>query len=79
MNCNLVIANDYGDLLDDIKELPTNSRLSLEKGPAYQFDFSLIELALSFPVMEKKVDAMFFCPVMEKKVDAMYFCRIQKL
>ena len=21
MNCNLVIANDYGDLIDDIKEL----------------------------------------------------------
>ena len=54
MNCNLVIGSDYGDLLDDIKELPTNSRLLLEKGPAYQFDFSLIELALSFPVMEKK-------------------------
>ena len=48
MNCNLVIANDYGDLLDDIKELSTKSRLLLEKGPAYQFDLSLIELTLSF-------------------------------
>ena len=35
MNCNLVIANDYGDLLDDIKELSTKSRLLLEKGSAY--------------------------------------------
>ena len=25
MNCNLIIANDYGDLLNDIKELSTKS------------------------------------------------------
>ena len=60
LNCNLVIANDYGDLLDDIKELSIKSRLLLEKGPAYQFDLSLIELALSFPIMERKVDEMYF-------------------
>ena len=54
MNCNLVIANDYGDLLDDTKELSTKSWLLLEKGPAYQFNLSLIELALSFTGMEKK-------------------------
>ena len=30
MNCNLIIANDYGDLLNDIKELSTKSRLLLE-------------------------------------------------
>ena len=36
MNCNLVIENDHGDLLDDIKELSTISRLLLEKRPAYQ-------------------------------------------
>ena len=60
MNCNLVIANDYGDLLDEIKELSTKSQLLLEKGPAHQFDLSLIELALSFPGMEKKVDEMYF-------------------
>ena len=35
LNCNLVIANDYGDLLDDIKELSTKSWLLLEKVPAY--------------------------------------------
>ena len=34
-NYNLVIANNYGDLLDNIKELSTKSRLLLEKGPAY--------------------------------------------
>ena len=31
MNYNLVIMNDYGDLLDDIKELSTKSQLLLEK------------------------------------------------
>ena len=60
MNCNLVIANDYGDLLDDINELSTKSQLLLEKGPAHHFDLSLIELALSFPGMENKVDEMYF-------------------
>ena len=50
-NCNLVKTNDYGDLLDDIKVLSTKSRLLLEKGSAYQFDLSLIDLALSFPSM----------------------------
>ena len=53
MNCNLVIAND-------IKELSTKSRLLLERGPVCQLDLSLIELALSFPGMEKKVDEMYF-------------------
>ena len=37
INCNLVIANNYGDLLEDIKELSTKSRLLLQKGPAYHF------------------------------------------
>ena len=60
MNCNLVITNDYGDLLDDIKELSTKIWLLLEKGQAYQFNLSLIDLALSFPSMEKKVDEMYF-------------------
>ena len=46
--------------MDDIKELSTKRRLSLEKGTAYQFDLSLIELALSFPGMEKNVDEMYF-------------------
>ena len=56
MNCNLVIANDYGGLLDDIKKLSTKSRLLLEKGAAYQFDLLLVELALSFPGMEKETE-----------------------
>ena len=54
MNCNLVIANDYGRLLDDIKKLSTKSRFLLEKRAAYQFNLSSVELALSFPGMEKK-------------------------
>ena len=49
---NLVTANDYGRLLDDIRKLSTKSRLLLEKGAAYQFDLSLIKLALSSAGME---------------------------
>ena len=52
MTCNLVIANDYGRLLDDIRKLSTKSRLILEKQAAYQFDLSLFELALSSAGME---------------------------
>ena len=40
MNCNLVIAKDYGGLLDNIKKLLAKSRLLLEKGAAYQLDLS---------------------------------------
>ena len=58
MNCNLVIANDYGGLLDNIKKLSTKSLLLLEKGAACQFDLSLVELALSFPGMEKKTEKL---------------------
>ena len=38
MNCNLVIANNYGGPLEDIKRLSTKSRLLLGKGASYQFD-----------------------------------------
>ena len=58
MNCNLVIANDYGRLLDNMKKLLTKSRLLLKKGAAYQLDLSLVKLALSFPGMEKKPDKL---------------------
>ena len=51
MNWNLVIANNYGGLLDDIKKLFTKSSLLLEKAAAYQFELSLVELAWSFPGM----------------------------
>ena len=56
IKCNLVIAKDYGVLLDDKKKLLTKSWLYLEKGAAYQFDLSLVELVLSFPGMEKRPD-----------------------
>ena len=56
MNCNLVVANDYGGLLNDTKNLSRKSRLLYEKGAAYQFDLSLVELALSFPGMEKETE-----------------------
>ena len=34
MNCNLVIADNYGGLLENIKKLSTKSRLLLEKEAA---------------------------------------------
>ena len=43
MNLNLVIAKDYGDLLDDIKEFSTKSRLLLEKEPAYQLIYLYLD------------------------------------
>ena len=58
MNYNLVITNDYGDLLDNIKELFPKSRLLLEKGPAYQFDLPLLRLAFYFPGMRHEVDEL---------------------
>ena len=62
MNGNLVIAFDYGDLLDDIKELSTKSWLLLD----HHIDLSLIKLALSFPGMGKKVDEMYFFVISRK-------------
>ena len=38
MNCNLVIANNFGDRVKDLKDLSEKSRLLLKNGPAYQFD-----------------------------------------
>ena len=58
MNCNLVIANNYGDLIDDIKELSTKSMLLLEKGPAYQFDLSLKETRNSYFCVTPKNQAL---------------------
>ena len=52
MNRNLVIANECGDLLGEIKELPRKSWLLSEEGPAYQFDLSLLRLAFYFPGMK---------------------------
>ena len=43
MNLNLVIANDYGDLLDNIKEFSTKSRLLLEKRPAHQLIYLYLD------------------------------------
>ena len=60
MNCNLVIANDYGDLLEDMKKLSTKSRLLLEEGAAYQFDLSLLTLAFSYPGMKREIDELYF-------------------
>ena len=42
----------------DTKEFSSKSRLLLGKGSAYKFDLFLIELALSFPGMDKNVDEM---------------------
>ena len=43
-----------------IKELSTKSRFLLEKGPAYQFNLSLLRLAFYYPFMEQKIDELHF-------------------
>ena len=68
MNYNLVIMNDYGDLLDDIKELFPKSRLLLEKGAAYQFDLPLLRLAFYFPGMRHEVDEL-YCLLYQENID----------
>ena len=65
VNCNLVVANDHGDLLGDIKELSTKSQLLLEKRPAYQFDLSLLRLPFYFPGMKHEVDELYFLSYQE--------------
>ena len=54
-----MIANEYGDLLHDIKELSTKGRLLLEKRPAYQFDLPLLGLAFYFPSMKHEIDELY--------------------
>ena len=36
MNCNLIIANNYDDVTQDIKYLSEKCQLLLEKGPGNQ-------------------------------------------
>ena len=50
MNCNLFIANDYGDATQDIKDLSEKSRLLLEKSLAYQFKLAFVHLLFYYPV-----------------------------
>ena len=49
MNCNLFIANDYGDATQDIKDLSEKSRLFLEKILAYQFKLAFVHLLFYYP------------------------------
>ena len=49
MNCNLIIANDYADVTQDIKDLSKKNRLLLEKGPAYQFKLEFVYLLYYHP------------------------------
>ena len=58
-NCNLVIANDLDDQLKDMKELSEKSCLLLEKGPAYQFDLSQIQLAFFRQGMERNFNNLY--------------------
>ena len=56
MNCNLIIANDYGDLTQDIKDLSEKSWLLLEKGPAYQFKLAFVCLLYYHPGLNEKTE-----------------------
>ena len=60
MNCNLVIANDFSDLLKDIKDLSEKSRLLLKNGPAYQFDLSRFALVFYHQGMERNWTDLYF-------------------
>ena len=59
MNCNLVIAKDYGDLLDYTKKISAKRRLFLEKGPSYQCDLSLLRLAFYEPGMKHEIEELY--------------------
>ena len=65
MNCNLVIANYYGDILDDIKKYSAKRWLSLEKGSSYQFDLSLLRLAFYQPGMKHEIDELYLLSYQE--------------
>ena len=65
MNCNLVIANYYGDILDNIKKYSAKRRLSLEKGPSHQFDLSLLILAFYQPGMKHEIDELYLLSYQE--------------
>ena len=60
MNCNLIIANDYGDVTQDIKDLSEKSRLLLEKGPVHKFKLAFVFLLYYYPCLNGKTEVLDF-------------------
>ena len=60
INCNLIIANDYGDVTQDIKDLSKKSQLLLEKGPPYQFKLVFVYLLHYYPSLNGKTEVLDF-------------------
>ena len=60
MNCNLIIANDYGNVTQDINDIPEKSWLLLEKGPAYQFKLAFVYLLYYYPSQNGKTEVLDF-------------------
>ena len=59
MNCNLVIANNYGDLLHDIyKTVFIKKPVVITKRTSISIQFIFDWIRLSFPGMDKNVDEM---------------------
>ena len=60
MNFNLIIANDCGDVTQDIKDPSEKSRLLLAKGPAYQFKLAFVYLLFYYPGLNRKTKVLGF-------------------
>ena len=60
MNCNLIIANDYDDVTQGIKDLSEKSWLLLEKDPAYQFKLAFVYLLYYYPGLYGNTEVLDF-------------------
>ena len=60
MNCNLIIANSYGDVTQDIKDLSEKSRLLLEKGADYHFTLAFVYLLYYYPSLKGQTEVLVF-------------------
>ena len=60
MNCNLIIANNYDDVTQDIKYISEKCQLLLEKGPAYQFKLAFVYLLYYYPSLYEKTELLDF-------------------
>ena len=60
MSCNCIIANNYGKVTQNIKDLSEKSQLLLEKGPSYQFKLAFVYLLLYYPGLNEKTELLDF-------------------
>ena len=79
MNCNLIIANNYDDVTQDIKYLSEKCQLLLEKGPAYQFKLAFVYLLYYYPSLNRKTKVLDFLSYKENMEFFSYkykFCHV---